>query len=376
MCEYCENPQHLEQSKLSRRHVLLAGLSLGASLLVGCNTTPPLSAITDPDSINPRLVSSPTIASTSAWLARAPSSSVVLTGARPDKIIVHHTADPNGTDYSQTRAYQLARNIQNLHMNTNGWIDSGQHFTISRGGFVMEARHRSFETLNGGTGMVQGAHCPGQNDIAIGIENEGTYTSVQPPAVLYNQLVALCAYICQQYGLSSDRIYGHRDFINTQCPGDQLYAMLPKLRSDVATKLGTGNTTTRVWTTAQKGNINERAKTVQYLLRARGYSITVDGNFGTGTESVAKSFQTSKGLPSDGIVGKTTWENLILNVQNGSSGDGVRAVQSQLASKNYGVGVDGVFGTGTTNAVKSFQTSKGLLSDGIVGPDTWAKLTA
>jgi peptidoglycan hydrolase-like protein with peptidoglycan-binding domain len=51
-------------------------------------------------------------------------------------------------------------------------------------------------------------------------------------------------------------------------------------------------------------------------------------------------------------------------------------VQSQLASKNYGVGVDGVFGTGTTNAVKSFQTSKGLLSDGIVGPDTWAKLTA
>jgi N-acetyl-anhydromuramyl-L-alanine amidase AmpD len=372
VCELCNDPYH-QVVQISRRDVLLAGLGLGAGLLAGCNQTAP--SIEAP-TVEPLAVPAPSIADTTAWRARGARSPVVLTGAKPDKIIVHHTADPNGTDYSQTRAYALARNIQNYHMDSNGWIDSGQHFTISRGGFMMEGRHRSLETLQGGSNMVVGAHCPNQNDIAIGIENEGTYTSELPPQAQYDQLVTMCAYICQQYSIASDRIYGHRDFFNTQCPGDQLYAKLGQLRKDVATKLGTGNTISRVWVTTKKPDSGERVKTVQYLLKARGYSVTVDGAFGSGTESVVKSFQTSKGLGADGIVGRYTWESLVINAQSGSSGDAVRAVQSQLKTRGYGVGVDGSFGSSTVTAVKSFQTAKGLVGDGIVGPDTWAKLIA
>lgn len=33
-------------------------------------------------------------------------------------------------------------------------------------------------------------------------------------------------------------------------------------------------------------------------------------------------------------------------------------------------GVDGVFGSGTTSAVKRFQSSKGLSADGLAGPGT------
>ena len=178
----------------------------------------------------------PGIASCATWGARAPGSLTVI-GSNPNKIIVHHTATANSTDYSQAHAYALARSIQNYHMDVNGWADTGQHFTISRGGYIMEGRHNSLARLNAGSGMVVGAHCPGQNDQAIGIENEGTYTSVAPTTALYNKLVALCAYICDQYDISPTRIYGHRDFVSTTCPGDVLYSMLPQLRADVANAL-------------------------------------------------------------------------------------------------------------------------------------------
>jgi N-acetyl-anhydromuramyl-L-alanine amidase AmpD len=361
---------------VSRRAVLVTGLGFAASLLASCNLTP--SVMPDPDdpTLEPLAVPTPTIAGTTAWLARAPREAVTLTGARPDKIIVHHTADPNGTDYSQSRAYALARQIQSYHMDNNGWIDSGQHFTISRGGFVTEGRHRSLETLQGGTNMVSGAHCPGQNTVAIGIENEGTYQTTAPTTALYNQLVAMCAYICQQYNLPADRIYGHRDFVNTQCPGDVLYDRIAQLRRDVAARLGSSARLVRTWTTVRRGDSGERVKTLQYLLRARGYSLTVDGAFGTGTETVVKNFQTARGLTADGVVGRYTWEALLLNAQTGSSGDAVRAVQSQLASRGYAVAVDGSFGSGTANALKAFETSSGLLSDGIMDPDTWARFVA
>ena len=48
---------------------------------------------------------------------------------------------------TQSAAYSLARSIQDFHMDSNGWIDTGQNFTVSRGGYAMEGRHRSLETF-------------------------------------------------------------------------------------------------------------------------------------------------------------------------------------------------------------------------------------
>lgn len=53
----------------------------------------------------------------------------------------------------------------------------------------------------------------------------------------------------------------------------------------------------------------------------------------------------------------------------------VTEVQKILQGQGYNVGpIDGNFGPQTKAAVIAFQKSKGLMPDGIVGPDTWNAL--
>ncbi len=56
-------------------------------------------------------------------------------------------------------------------------------------------------------------------------------------------------------------------------------------------------------------------------------------------------------------------------LRRGSKGEDVRRLQSLLT-----VGVDGDFGPKTEAAVRKFQTGKKLVSDGIVGPQTWGAI--
>lgn len=59
--------------------------------------------------------------------------------------------------------------------------------------------------------------------------------------------------------------------------------------------------------------LNDRSSVVSELqtkLRAKGYSVQVDGVFGLVTESRVKQFQKERGLTVDGIVGKRTWDAL------------------------------------------------------------------
>src|SRR5690606_5668050 len=184
-------------------------------------------------------VAAPPIIDCAGWGARPPTRAVPVWNHRPVRIIVHHTATANVGDLSRGAAEAVARLIQNFHVDRRGWIDTGQNFTISRGGHVLEGRHRSLEVLRAGDRHVEGAHCTGQNVSAVGIENEGTYTAPAPPERLWDRLQAMCAYVCRQYGIAPTEIVGHRDFKDTLCPGDAFYAMLPRLRTEVADLLGT-----------------------------------------------------------------------------------------------------------------------------------------
>ncbi|MCH2045042.1 MAG: peptidoglycan-binding protein [Saprospiraceae bacterium] len=54
--------------------------------------------------------------------------------------------------------------------------------------------------------------------------------------------------------------------------------------------------------------------------------------------------------------------------------DAVKELQSQLKRYGYRIKADGGFGPYTENVVRLFQSSKGLVADGVVGPSTWASL--
>ena len=63
-------------------------------------------------------------------------------------------------------------------------------------------------------------------------------------------------------------------------------------------------------------------------------------------------------------------------MRSGSSGLGVRWLQFELARRGFALIVDGIFGTQTELAVKSYQGRNGLEVDGIVGPKTISALVS
>ena len=61
-------------------------------------------------------------------------------------------------------------------------------------------------------------------------------------------------------------------------------------------------------------------------------------------------------------------------IRQGSKGDVVKTMQERLAAHGSSLAIDGIFGSGTRNAVVAFQKNNGLTADGICGPMTWGKL--
>jgi peptidoglycan hydrolase-like protein with peptidoglycan-binding domain len=136
-----------------------------------------------------------------------------------------------------------------------------------------------------------------------------------------------------------------------------------------------------------QGDREHPVQTLQYLLRARGHTVAVDGIFGPKTDAAVRAFQQSKHLAVDGDVGPKTWGALIITVRKGDQGDAVRGVQEEFQFRNLsgdpskGLQVDGIFGPKTDEAVRGFQKAlhtdyPEVVVDGIVGPITWQALVS
>lgn len=323
----------------------------------------------------------PSISSTSDWDARDASGAIDVVNSKPTKIVVHHTATPNGEDTSQEQAFAVARQIQDFHMDSNGWVDTGQNFTNSRGGYLMEGRHQSLSALESGSRHVVGAHAGEQNSVSLGIENEGTYSEVGAPAALWASLVRLCTYMVAQYGIDAGEIYGHRDFMSTGCPGDVLYERLPELRQEVGAAFGQVVADPVVWPLLRSGSRGPVVSALQLLLRSGGAQLPVDGVFGARTGQVAAGMRSGEvscfatRVAEPEVFGGQDWARVVPEV-SGGSGDAVRAVQVLVTWRGFAVDASGRFDEATAAAVRRVQAAAGLPVSGVVDRATWLRLLA
>ncbi|MDD3646707.1 MAG: N-acetylmuramoyl-L-alanine amidase [Candidatus Gracilibacteria bacterium] len=161
-----------------------------------------------------------------------------------ESLVVHHTH----SEY--TDSYDAVRSIYRYHALSNEWGDIGYNFLIGYDGEIFEGRA-------GGENTV-GAHAQWNNRSTIGIALIGDYDNKPISEKQYESLKNLVSYLVDKYDINLAKkspffkwciagdncklpleidfkypIVGHRDAGHTDCPGEELYAQLDKLRLDL-----------------------------------------------------------------------------------------------------------------------------------------------
>lgn len=136
-------------------------------------------------------------------------------------IVVHHSAF----------AYVGPTEVQDLHMDRRGFADVAYHFLIDSGGIIYEGRE-----IN-----IRGAHVQGFNTGSVGIVLLGNFNETDPAQVQINSLQELVDYLRYTYEIRY--LAGHKDYPGqspdgTECPGDNLYPLLPDVARELGMKYG------------------------------------------------------------------------------------------------------------------------------------------
>lgn len=120
------------------------------------------------------------------------------------------------------------------------------------------------------------------------------------------------------------------------------------------------------------------------LLLKKGRRLATDGDFGKGTASAVKTFQTQANLPVTGTVDRATWDAIgfagridLAVLKVGSRHPAVSSIQRALAKVlKKKISPTGQFTVSLANDVKTFQKRAKLKVSGRVGPSTWTSLMA
>ena len=202
----------------------------------------------------------PPVVSRTGWGSGDGQSSRVPPAYYPvNHLVVHHTVDPNSLTSNEGWWGDRVRAIWSFHTFSRGWGDIGYNYLVAPDGQIFEGRA-------GGDNAV-GFHDTG-NYGSLGVAMIGTYSSVPPTNSAQNSVVDVLAWkanqrsidplassyyygcdisrFCGNAGAITPNIAGHRQVANnppgyTSCPGDDLFGLLPSIRSRVQSRLQSSN---------------------------------------------------------------------------------------------------------------------------------------
>ncbi|MGH3496144.1 MAG: N-acetylmuramoyl-L-alanine amidase [Nocardioidaceae bacterium] len=157
-------------------------------------------------------------------------------GSAAKMVFIHHTAGSNS--YSAADSPAIVRSIYAYHTQSRGWCDIAYNFLVDKYGNIFEGRR------GGMTKPVRGAHAGNYNTDSVGISLMGNFDTAHVTARMANATVRLVGWRLGTsympvtgkvfiYDKRFNRISGHRDAMQTDCPGTYAYAWLPTLRKRV-----------------------------------------------------------------------------------------------------------------------------------------------
>jgi hypothetical protein len=153
--------------------------------------------------------------SRSGWGAKAPlTRPTVLLASRVDTIVYHYTAANADEQADHKNCAQRVRGVQAFHQNVRGWNDIAYNFLVCKHGYIYEGR--GIEHKSAATGKENG------HTLAVCFLGDDTVGRDDVTVKGRAALVEITRWIRQRRPAASN-YKGHRDFMSTSCPGNELY---------------------------------------------------------------------------------------------------------------------------------------------------------
>lgn len=286
----------------------------------------------------------PDIATRKSWGAQYDDGDKALSGLA-EEVAIHHTTTRVA---GGARATVEAERAHMRYLESIGHqrfaTPAAPNFGISYNVLVFPSG-RAYQGVSFGR---RGAHTGGHNSTVRAICYVGNFESDTPTEAALETGRAIIAEGRGRWWIKGAPVNGHRDYASTACPGKNLYAKLPYLRSGKAP-----------------------AKPAKPLPAPKPGQLTVDGRLGTDT---VKALQRKLGTPVDGVISSqdpdfrelipARYGNAVQFWPRPKGSTMVKALQRKLGGD---LAPTGILGPAT---IKAWQRKLGVKDDAYFGEDS------
>lgn len=142
-------------------------------------------------------------------------------------ITIHHTATtqkpamPIATKMSNLQAFSQREDKLDTGKVKPAWFDIPYHYYIAADGQIAEGREIEY------AGDTNTEYDPTGHALVV---IEGSFNTDELKAEQIQSLKAIVKWLAKKYRLNGDKIKGHRDYAETECPGGNVEKLFPELR--------------------------------------------------------------------------------------------------------------------------------------------------